>query len=80
MDKDKHVHVVCRSTPEGIWIEISDQGMGFNPELVPDCTDDAHIDAPNGRGILLMRNYMTRVEYNQTGNIVVMEKLRGVAS
>ena len=38
--------------------KIADQGPGFNPELVPDCTDDEHIDAPNGRGIMLMRNYI----------------------
>jgi serine/threonine-protein kinase RsbW len=44
--------------------------------LVPDCTDPAHIDAPNGRGIMLMRNYMSRVEYNDVGNVVVMEKRR----
>ena len=28
------------------------------------------------RGIMLMRNYMNRVEYNKAGNIVVMEKER----
>ncbi len=25
---------------------------------------------------MLMRNYMTRVDYNQAGNVVVMEKAR----
>jgi serine/threonine-protein kinase RsbW len=76
LDKTKQVHVVCKSTSEGVWIKVTDQGQGFNPEAVPDCTDAAHIDAPNGRGIMLMRNYMSRVEYNTTGNVVVMEKLR----
>jgi serine/threonine-protein kinase RsbW len=76
LDKNKQVHVVCKSTAEGVWIRISDQGQGFNPEGVPDCTDSAHIDAPNGRGIMLMRNFMSRVEYNALGNVVVMEKRR----
>ena len=76
LDKNKHVYVVCRSTPEGVWIKITDQGQGFDPEAVPDCTDPAHIDSPNGRGIMLMRNYMSRVEYNDVGNVVVMEKRR----
>jgi serine/threonine-protein kinase RsbW len=75
-DCQKQVHVICRSTPEKIWIKISDQGKGFDPEAVPDCTDAEHIDAPNGRGIMLMRNFMNRVEYNQKGNVVEMEKLR----
>src|SRR4030067_80292 len=49
LDKKKQVHVICKSTPEGVWIKITDQGRGFDPEAVPDCTDPAHIDAPNGR-------------------------------
>jgi serine/threonine-protein kinase RsbW len=76
LDKTKQVHVLCKSTREGVWIKVADQGPGFDPEAVPDCTDPDHIDAPNGRGIMLMRNYMSRVEYNDVGNVVVMEKRR----
>jgi serine/threonine-protein kinase RsbW len=79
LDCDKQVHVVCRSTADKIWIKITDQGQGFRPETVPDCTDDEHISSPNGRGIMLMRNFMSRVEYNEKGNVVEMEKLRGDA-
>jgi serine/threonine-protein kinase RsbW len=80
LDAAKQVHVVCKSTSEKIWIEITDQGCGFNPEAVPDCTDEEHIGCPNGRGIMLMRNFMSRVEYNALGNVVTMEKLREKAS
>jgi serine/threonine-protein kinase RsbW len=80
LDISKEVHVICRSTDEKIWIEVTDQGSGFDPEAVPDCTDDEHIEAPNGRGIMLMRNFMSRVEYNPCGNVVTMEKLRPDAS
>ena len=76
LDANKQVRVECKSTPEKVWIKVSDQGPGFDPEAVPDCTDDEHIDAPNGRGIMLMRNFMSRVEYNDQGNVVTMEKLR----
>jgi len=76
LDPHKVVHIVCYSTTEKIWIQVSDQGPGFRPEEVPDCTDAEHIDVPNGRGIMLMRNFMSRVEYNETGNAVTMEKLR----
>src|SRR6185295_1361389 len=37
LDKNKHVHVICKSTAEKIWIKISDEGPGFKPEMVPDC-------------------------------------------
>lgn len=80
LDKGKHVHVVCKSTPEKIWIEIADQGPGFDPNAVPDCTNPDRLEMPCGRGIMLMRNYMSRVEYNQPGNVVVMEKMRATAS
>jgi serine/threonine-protein kinase RsbW len=76
LDASKQVRVTCRSTAEKIWIKISDQGGGFDPQAVPDCTDPEHIDAPNGRGIMLMRNFMSHVEYNDCGNVVTMEKLR----
>jgi len=75
-DINKHVHVICHSSAEKIWIMISDEGAGFKPEEVPDCTNADRLEVPSGRGILLMRNYMSHVEYNQTGNVVVMEKLR----
>ncbi len=77
LDCNKQVHVICRSTPEKIWIKITDQGQGFDLKAVPDCTDADHIDCPNGRGIMLMRNFMNRVEYNKKGNVVELEKRRG---
>ncbi len=80
LDCNKRVHVICRSTADKIWIRISDEGRGFNPDEVPDCTDPAHLSSPNGRGIMLMRNFMSRVEYNQAGNVVEMEKLRSTGS
>ncbi|HEX3726634.1 MAG TPA: ATP-binding protein [Pirellulales bacterium] len=76
LDASKEVHVLCKSTSDKIWIKISDQGQGFDPGAVPDCTAPEHLEVPNGRGIMLMRNYMTYVEYNPRGNVVTMEKVR----
>ncbi len=77
LDVNKHVHVACRVSPELIRIEITDEGEGFDPSSVPDPTDPANIEAPSGRGLMLMRSFMSRVEYNDVGNRVVMEKERG---
>jgi len=76
LDPSKQVHVACRVSPELIRIEITDEGEGFDPSSVPDPTDPAHIEAPSGRGLMLMRSFMSRVEYNDVGNHVVMEKER----
>jgi serine/threonine-protein kinase RsbW len=48
---------------------------------VPDCTLEERLDVPNGRGVMLMRSFMTRIEYNAKGNAVLLEKIRdqGVA-
>lgn len=47
---------------------IEDQGQGFRPENVPDPTLDENLEAPSGRGLMLMRAYMTSVRYNDKGN------------
>jgi serine/threonine-protein kinase RsbW len=75
-DISKHVHVACKLSPERLWVQIRDEGAGFNPEEVPDCTDPENLEVPSGRGIMLMRAFMSKVEYNVEGNCVVMEKQR----
>lgn len=74
-DPGKSVQVICRISRIRCWISIEDQGDGFDPEKVPDCTLDENLDKPCGRGLKLMRNFMTFVEYNEQGNRVVMEKV-----
>ena len=56
-------------------IAVTDQGSGFQPGEVPDPTTDENIQRPCGRGILLMRAYMTEVGYNEAGNQVRMVKV-----
>ena len=76
LDSDKAVQATCRLAPDRIWIEVVDQGSGFDPDKVPDPTCDENLEKLCGRGILLMRSYMSQVEYNRQGNRVTMEKLR----
>ena len=75
-DPDKQVHVSCKLSPHRLWIQIRDEGAGFNPDDVPDPTDPENLEIPSGRGIMLMRAFMSRVEYNDIGNCVEMEKQR----
>ena len=78
MDPTKTVRIVCRAGEHKIRIEIEDQGAGFRPENVPDPTADENLERPCGRGIMLMRAFMTSIEYNDVGNRVVLEKHRSV--
>jgi len=52
--------------------EIEDQGEGFDPACVPDPTLEENIEIPSGRGIMLIKAYMSDVRYLPPGNIIRM--------
>ncbi|MBM4052774.1 MAG: ATP-binding protein [Planctomycetes bacterium] len=52
--------------------EVRDQGDGFDPDAVPDPTHDDNLEIPSGRGIMLMKAYMSEVAYRDPGNHVSM--------
>lgn len=74
LSPDKVVRFECAVSPQLLWIRISDQGEGFDPNDVPDPTDPEQLEIPSGRGIMLMRNFMSKVEYSNGGTTVTMEK------
>ena len=76
-DTAKHIRVSCCLYPHRVRIEIADEGGGFNPEALPDPTCDEQVHQPTGRGVMLMKAFMSRVEFNNRGNGVTMEKERG---
>jgi|SRR5579862_1234955 len=80
LDPSKQVHVVCQISSEKVRIVIEDEGTGFRLQDVPDPTEDENLDKPGGRGIMLMRAFLSVVEYNERGNRVTLEKLRNDAS
>jgi serine/threonine-protein kinase RsbW len=78
-DVSKQVLVECKASPEHFWLRVTDEGNGFEPLQVPDCTADENLECPGGRGLALMKAYMTRVEYSPRGNCVTMEKTRSAS-
>lgn len=79
-DLDKHVQVEYRVAPDRVQIEIVDEGPGFDPDSVPDPTSAEQLNQPHGRGLMLMRSFMTRVEFHPPGNRVLLEKCRTAAA
>lgn len=75
-DPTRKVKIEYEVTAERIIISICDEGCGFNPAAVPDPTLDENIERPHGRGVMLMKAYMTSVQYSEQGNCVVMIKER----
>src|SRR5580704_3707426 len=68
MDPDKRVYIVYHVTTERFDVRITDEGEGFDPDEVPDPTDPINVERPCGRGLLLMRGFMTEVQYHGKGN------------
>lgn len=80
MDRSKKVRICYRIQPDRFEARITDEGMGFDPGDVPDPTAPENLERPCGRGLMLMRYYMTQVEYNDRGNSVwLVKQLRPAA-
>jgi serine/threonine-protein kinase RsbW len=75
-DPAKTVRVRYVAAVQQFMIEIQDEGRGFDPEGVPDPLDPENLERPGGRGVFLMRHYMSWVHYNDVGNCVVLCKVR----
>ena len=73
-DPAKVVQVRCRMLNDQILVEVEDEGSGFDPEQVADPLAPANLERPCGRGLLLMRHYMTWVKYDSRGNHVTLCK------
>lgn len=72
LDRQKSVHVRYNVSLKHFEIEIADEGTGFRPEDVPDPTAPENLERPCGRGLMLMRAYMTECEFIPPGNICRM--------
>jgi serine/threonine-protein kinase RsbW len=75
-DTKKSVRLRYRLTPAALVVEIQDEGRGFRPEDVPDPLAPENRERPGGRGLLLMRRFMTSVRYNEMGTCVTLCKQR----
>jgi serine/threonine-protein kinase RsbW len=75
-DPGKCVRLGYGVTAEELVAEVVDEGTGFCPELLPDPFLPDNLLRPCGRGVFLMRAYMTWVHFNAKGNGVTLCKRR----
>ena len=74
----KRVHITCRCTLDGeVVFTIRDEGQGFDPETVPDPTEQKNLLRTHGRGVWLMHALMDEVTFQQNGTVVCMRKKLG---
>lgn len=55
---------------------ITDRGCGFDPDQVPDPTADENLGKSCGRGVMLMKEFVDTLEFNECGNKVTLRKLK----
>jgi serine/threonine-protein kinase RsbW len=75
-DDSKNVRVRYQAGMDKFFVEIEDEGPGFQREELPDPLDPENMERPCGRGVLLMEHYMNSVHFNPAGNCVRMCKVR----
>jgi serine/threonine-protein kinase RsbW len=76
-DTSKCVEVRFQVNEHQMLIEVRDQGPGFDPDGLPDPLAPQNLERPGGRGVFLIRQYMTWVQFNETGNAVTLCKVKG---
>ncbi|MEE2640772.1 MAG: response regulator [Planctomycetota bacterium] len=74
--RDRKVKIDAEISEEEIVVRVEDEGPGFEPNRVPDPTSAENLEKPSGRGLLLIRTFMTQVSHNESGNQITMVKKR----
>jgi len=77
-DPTKVVRVSYLVAPDEVVVEVEDEGPGFDPGLVPDPLLPENCERTSGRGLFLMRVYMSGVAFNRQGNRVTLCRRRSL--
>ncbi len=75
-DPNKTVDVEIQCNCESIHIRIADQGKGFDPRSIPDPRETDNLELPGGRGVLLISELMSDVQYNERCSEIRMTKIK----
>ena len=75
-DPRKHARIGWVVSASAVRLVVEDDGAGFDPDRVPDPCLPENLQRPGGRGVFLMRSYMSWVRFNGAGNGLVMCRYR----
>ena len=74
LKKELKVRLAVEYDDQKVKIEVEDQGRGFDPRKLKDCTKRANLLRNRGRGVYLIHQLMDKVQYNARGNRLLMVK------
>jgi serine/threonine-protein kinase RsbW len=75
-DFSKPICIRYLVTPDEVLLEVEDQRHGINQDRVPDPLTEPYLDRFRGRGLFLLRTYMTWVSFSPQGNRVTFARQR----
>ena len=74
LKRELPVDVAVEFDDSQVRISVEDRGPGFDIRSIKDCTHEDNLLKNGGRGVYLIRQLMSRVEYNPKGNRLLMVK------
>src|SRR5262245_57067080 len=78
LDPKKRVRVTFTFDDDGLEVAIRDRGKGFDPNSIADPTLPENLFQPSGRGVLLMKAFVDRVEvHGQDGKGAEVHLFKG---
>ena len=75
LDANKKIKITVKVDNDKMIVIIKDEGKGFNIDSVPDPTKPENILKDSGRGIHIMRSFLSELKYNftPTGTETILE-------
>lgn len=70
----KKVDVSAEIALDRVLLSVRDEGAGFDESTLADPLLDENLEIPTGRGLLLIRSFMTNVRRGSNGAEILMEK------
>jgi len=80
MDAAKRVRVHFGLRADSLQVIIQDQGVGFDPALLPDPLDPANLLKPSGRGLFCIKSFMDDVSFHRMPGGMEIRMLKRLAS
>ncbi len=74
LKKELKVRLGVEYNDREIRIRVEDEGEGFDPRKLVNCTESKNVLKDCGRGVYLIRKLMDEVRYNEKGNAITMVK------
>lgn len=72
LNENKFVEIELNYNRKKLKISVTDEGTGFIPGEIPDPTKTENIEKLSGRGVFLMSKLADKIEFNESGNKVIM--------